>query len=300
MLYQTFQGASPPLTPSGHHHMSSNLMPGLPGLIPAVPTTAYSSTPTQSSSHHLHFNTTASTTTHVNSMSLMSLPHSGVPSEQLQIQHGALVHPAGPLHPTRTNIGVSESPSPSSSSSSSSTSEPSTIHRIPSATHALRTCMATDRMPNKDRADKGLRDVIAQFKQTQGIRAAHGPHSGREADPEWQHKKTTINRHERVYESFKRDFGGDEDAFFAFFTVPDTELPANGKRKRTTTEPKLRPFRYVYKALGLMTKDIEREMQDPQYKDPHTSRFSESAWQARWGTKNNWEVWRALGKEVYL
>ncbi|THH15770.1 hypothetical protein EUX98_g9414 [Antrodiella citrinella] len=177
--------------------------------------------------------------------------------------------------------------------------------RVPSVASALRSCMATDSLSNLERADAGLRDVIRQMKhgEVQKIREAHGPKKGRPADPRWQSVKNTVTRHESIWDQLQSEFGGDEEKFFAFFVIPEEALSARRKRKQMLASEgdlPLRPYRLVAGAVYHMRKDIQEEKRHTRYSGPSASTsFSLERWQERWGTLNNWEIWRALGKERY-
>jgi hypothetical protein len=85
-----------------------------------------------------------------------------------------------------------------------------------------------------------------------------------------------VTRHEHVYEQLVKEFGGNKELFFSFFTVVDTDPTV------------LRPYRKIAEAIPWMQKDIKAEWDQ-----------SGSLWEQQWAGKNGWEVWRALGKEWY-
>jgi hypothetical protein len=132
---------------------------------------------------------------------------------------------------------------------------------------------------------KDLRAVIAQVESGEvgRIRQRYGPEKGRKPHPEWANMKVTVTRRERVYEQLEKEFSGNKDQFFYFFTV----VNADG----TTA---LRPYRKIAEAIPWKQRDIEAERALPCYHD-----LSGSLWEQKWAGKNGWEIWRALGKERY-
>jgi hypothetical protein len=117
--------------------------------------------------------------------------------------------------------------------------------------------------------------IIAQVEsgEVRRIRQRYGPEKGRKPHKEWAKIKVTVTRRERVYEQLVKEFGGNKELFFSFFTVVDTD-PAV-----------LRPYRKIAEAIPWMQKDIKAKQ--------------DQSGEQQWAGKNGWEVWRALGKERY-
>jgi len=150
-----------------------------------------------------------------------------------------------------------------------------------------------------------LREVIEQIERgdVQRIREKYGPQRGRPGHPIWPSIKSTVNRRERVYHQLMDacEFGGDKERFFAFFrSRQDNEAtPLTNTRKRKADEsPNTLPFRLIAEAIPHRDKDIGMEKSQVQYRDEVGS-FSDERWRQLWGEANDWEVWRALGKEHY-
>ncbi|KAF7973324.1 hypothetical protein HWV62_15575 [Athelia sp. TMB] len=137
----------------------------------------------------------------------------------------------------------------------------------------------------------GLVEVIAQVKSgaVQRMRDKYGPQKGRKTLSQWARIKVTVNRRERVFEILQDYFDNDEARFLAFFQLP----PAPGNPTSYL------PYRKVAGAIPHMKKDVEAEKKDVQYQDPESGEFSDALWQERWPGKNDFEVWRLMGKESY-
>ncbi|TCD63079.1 hypothetical protein EIP91_006035 [Steccherinum ochraceum] len=193
---------------------------------------------------------------------------------------------------------------PDGSMSESALSNPA----APSVEAALASCLATPDLVNIDRADDGLPGVIRLLEsgQVKRFREAYGPPDGRRnAKPEWHRHKKKITRYEQIQAQLQEHFNNDSAAFLAFFTVPSQPTNAtsgNGlrrKRKHNDNEPQYRSFRLVAEAITRMRDDIAEEMALPRYAHEGTSTFDYERWRQHWGERNNWEIWRALGKERY-
>jgi len=149
------------------------------------------------------------------------------------------------------------------------------------------------------RAD-GLRDVIAQIEsgQVQAIRDKYGPQPKRDkygpqpkhpADPMWPKIKVAVTRRERLYALFKKEFGGNKEHFFDFFSK---------KQRKGNRSCSLEAFRAIVEAIPHMEMDLRAEMERPDYEDSAGS-FSEAMWANKWKGRNKMEIWRAIGKESY-
>jgi hypothetical protein len=134
------------------------------------------------------------------------------------------------------------------------------------------------------RAD-GLREVIAQIEsgKVQAIRDKYGPRSKRPGDPMWPKIKVAVTRRERVYTLFKKEFNGDKEHFFSFFSK---------KQHKGNEGCSLEAFRTVVEAIPHMEKDLHAEKEKPEY-------VSEVTWADKWKGLNKMEIWRAIGKESY-
>jgi hypothetical protein len=134
------------------------------------------------------------------------------------------------------------------------------------------------------RAD-GLREVIAQIEsgKVQAIRDKYGPRSKRPGDPMWPKIKVAVTRRERVYTLFKKEFNGDKEHFFSFFSK---------KQHKGNEGCSLEAFRTVVEAIPHMEKDLCAEKEKPEY-------VSEVTWADKWKGLNKMEIWRAIGKESY-
>ena len=153
-----------------------------------------------------------------------------------------------------------------------------------------------------------LREVIEQMERgdVERIRDKYGPREGRPSDPMWASIKVTVNRRERLYHQLMDpgEFGGNKEQFFAFFASPrGTAENGSSHRKRKADDDELSadtiPFRLVTEAIPRRDKDIKLEREKPEYRSEGGS-FSIERWRERWGEANDWEVWRALGKEHYV
>ncbi|KAK6980500.1 hypothetical protein R3P38DRAFT_2579992 [Favolaschia claudopus] len=152
----------------------------------------------------------------------------------------------------------------------------------------------------------GLRQIIEQIEsgEVQAIRDRYGPSEpGRRgtAHSSWSKYSNLVSKRERIYRVLAQDFAGDKDRFFNFFTVPAS---SSRKRKRQSEQPdsvlpeQFRSFRKIVEAIPWCENDISAERRNGEYFDS-TGEFSKVEWDNRWGIRNSWEIWRALGKERY-
>lgn len=137
----------------------------------------------------------------------------------------------------------------------------------------------------------------------QAIWDLYGPDRTRKAADapivQWKRIKGTITKRERLYEQFMKQFSGDKDRFFAFFTINKDESSRKRKRKGDLEDGgQLRAMRKVVEAIPRCIADVAYEKGLPKYLD-ETGDFSEVLWEETWAGKNNWEIWRAVGKERY-
>ncbi len=109
----------------------------------------------------------------------------------------------------------------------------------------------------------------------------------------WNQARQTVAKRERVYNVLVEDFQGDKERFYAFFAAEPK------RRKSGPPVARIRPFRLVVEAIPHCKKAIADEKDKVEYQDIQLTEFSLSLWSMRWGTKNDWEVWRELGKEKY-
>ncbi|KAJ7497856.1 hypothetical protein B0H11DRAFT_2384663 [Mycena galericulata] len=149
-----------------------------------------------------------------------------------------------------------------------------------------------------NRAD-GLREVVAQLKSgaVAKIRALYGPQTGRATNPMWAKIKVTITRRERLQGELDAEFHGDLEKFFSFFTTTDIRAGKKGKSRQPAE--KLRPMRLVVQAIPHRDKDLEAEIQKLLEKYHHGGVFSQEMWESEWSGMNKWEIWRAIGNEIY-
>lgn len=115
-------------------------------------------------------------------------------------------------------------------------------------------------------------------------------------DPDiWAKVRNAVSRRERVHKILVDDFHGNQETFFKFFTVDDTQLKTSkGGKPRM---PRLVAFRQVCEAISKCKKDVDEERDKSEYIE--RGEFSMELWATRWGERNDWEVWRELGKERY-
>jgi hypothetical protein len=131
----------------------------------------------------------------------------------------------------------------------------------------------------------GLREVIAQIEsgKVQAIRDKYGPQLKRPGDPMWPKIKVAVTRWEWLYTLFKKEFNGDKEHFFAFFSK---------NQHKGSRGCSLEAFRTVVEAIPHMEKDLWAEREKPEY-------VSEVTWAGKWKGLNKMEIWRAIGKENY-
>jgi hypothetical protein len=147
----------------------------------------------------------------------------------------------------------------------------------------------------------GLRDVIEQVEsgQVKRIRDLYGPKSKKNTATDttgvsWNKIKGTITKRERIYDQLVKQFGGDKDRFFDFFTIQGTSR----KRKNRNGNDELQALRKVADAIPHCMGDVTREKEMAIYLNS-SGQFSNELWAQKWAGKNDWEVWRELGKEQY-
>lgn len=145
-----------------------------------------------------------------------------------------------------------------------------------------------------------IRDVIRQVQQgvVQSFRDLYYAPRGKKpfsTDVAWDSIKLKITRRERTYAQLMKHFGGDEDRFFAFFTISADEM--EGKKRKKGLQC-LRPMRKLVEAITPMETDIRAVKSEARYQGTDSS-FSQELWDLAWPGKNDWEVWRELGKERY-
>ena len=119
----------------------------------------------------------------------------------------------------------------------------------------------------------------------------------------WKNLKGKITKRECLFTLLMEDFEGNHGPFFDFFTVASPSMPSKGgKQKASETDSldgKLVPLRHVVEAIPHCHRDIQKVCAYAEYIDPVGGQFSERVWKGTWGTKNDWEIWRALGMEKY-
>jgi hypothetical protein len=109
---------------------------------------------------------------------------------------------------------------------------------------------------------------------------------------DWRPNAMTNYRRSRLYKILKDDFDLDREKFYTFFTVGN--IPSE-KRPDST---QYISTRRLDDARKKMKDQIDLEQRKPEYMDDE-GRFSSEKWQAVWGDKNRWAVWRELGLERY-
>jgi hypothetical protein len=148
-----------------------------------------------------------------------------------------------------------------------------------------------------------LRDVITQVKDgsVARMRGLYGPQKGHAAHSLWPRMKVTINRREKLFTQLMdpREFSGDEERFFAFFTSACSKLQKSRRRKGDGNDSDTVPYQLIVEAISHCNQDIQEKKKKACYLDPTVGSFSIEAWQDKWGELNSWEVWRVLEKEYY-
>ena len=116
--------------------------------------------------------------------------------------------------------------------------------------------------------------TVARFRTLYGPREKAPRKEDQEKTPDhWENIKSTVTRRERLYGILRDHFKGDKPAFYAFFsgvTVSDLTQTVNPK----------------------FNKGIKKESGRAEYYTD--GQYSEEKWVAKWGDKNDYEVWRAL------
>lgn len=187
----------------------------------------------------------------------------------------------------------------------SSTSTPAIATILDSEAEILRSAQLDIESLERATGD-GLRAVLQQLKQGHVARMRHkyGPLPGRNTIPLWANMKGKITKRERLWHIFDRDFGGDEDKFFTFFTMEVQPSVKRTKGKKVVArldsvqqapQYTLRPFRHVVEAIPHLKEDLE----DVSYVYPYHGSLAQAPWASTYNNKNAWEVWRALGREEY-
>ena len=146
-----------------------------------------------------------------------------------------------------------------------------------------------------------LHEVVEQVEEgrVQQIRDKYGPRKGHPPHPLWENIKGTVNRRERLYAQLEREFAGDKERFFGFFTrqpSDDSGLASSSKGKRKVSGESLFPLCKVVEAIPRQDRDLAGERLRDVYRDDGGD-FSEVKWHEHWGPMNSWEVWRAMGME---
>ncbi|KAJ7786827.1 hypothetical protein B0H14DRAFT_3893495 [Mycena olivaceomarginata] len=131
------------------------------------------------------------------------------------------------------------------------------------------------------------------------IRTRYGPVDERRgtANPLWPKYKNLVSKRERLYKVLERDFEGNKERFFAFFSLPKKRK--RGDEDPTLSEDRFQSYRKIVEAKPWCEADLEAERQKEQYRNPN-GEFAEGMWTARWGAKNSWEVWREMKRERYM
>ncbi|KAG0693493.1 hypothetical protein DFH29DRAFT_1039252 [Suillus ampliporus] len=143
-----------------------------------------------------------------------------------------------------------------------------------------------------------LCDAIQQVEDgmVSRVRERYGPQDGRATDEMWGHLKGKITKRERLYGLLAGAFEGDRDRFFEYFTV---SAASGSKKQQGAGEPTLVALRMVVEAIPCCQKDLRDERRNTRYVDLASGEFSKELWRAVWGDRNDWYVWRELGKEWY-
>ncbi|KDQ27369.1 hypothetical protein PLEOSDRAFT_158747 [Pleurotus ostreatus PC15] len=134
----------------------------------------------------------------------------------------------------------------------------------------------------------GLRDILLQREEVARLRNLYGPKTDtREpSNPLWSQMKMALTR----------------PRFLKFFTKNEPAVPRKRKRPHDLDpnhhKELLQPFRRVVEAIKCRNDAIAAEKRQAMYLST-SQEFSQSLWHQRWGDQNDWEVWRALGKEQY-
>lgn len=147
---------------------------------------------------------------------------------------------------------------------------------------------------------QNLRDAIEQVESgaVGRIRERYGPRDDRAAEAMWGRLKGKVTKRERLYGLLTGTFEGDKEHFFRFFTA---SAPTDNKKQRSGKRSKLKliSLRLVVEAIPHCQRDLADERASVRYIDPVSGRFSEQLWREAWGSRNDWQIWRELGKEWY-
>lgn len=127
-----------------------------------------------------------------------------------------------------------------------------------------------------------IREAILQVQNgtVQAYYDRYGPKvvdgKRQKADPIWATVRNLVSRRKRLHHQLTGPFKGDEDRFFAFFTVPPLELEQRGKHSKGEV---LRPMHILVEAITPMEKDIGREHLKAQYCGSD-GKFSPALWES--------------------
>jgi len=148
-----------------------------------------------------------------------------------------------------------------------------------------------------------LHEDVEQVKEghIQWIWDKYGSCKGHPPHPLWENTKVTVNQRERLYVQLEREFAGEKECFFDFFThQPRDELVSSSKGKckvgASSGGESLFPLRKVVEAIPRRDRDLVGERLRDVYKN-NAGDFSKVKWHENWGSMNSWEVWRAMGME---
>ncbi|KAL1667528.1 hypothetical protein GGF50DRAFT_48364 [Schizophyllum commune] len=146
-----------------------------------------------------------------------------------------------------------------------------------------------------------LQDAIAQCESglVARIRAMYGPPDGKKgtaAEPvTWSRYKTNVTRRERLFQVLKSDFKNDKDRFFSFFSKPAKAVGAGSKRSHAEVDNDSPPLVVCY-SVSQVLQAIHKCNSDIR---SVTKSMGTEERAARWGMKNDFEIWRELGMESY-
>ncbi|KAF7965123.1 hypothetical protein HWV62_45547 [Athelia sp. TMB] len=135
--------------------------------------------------------------------------------------------------------------------------------------------------------------LVADLRNNYGPSIVNGKRTGR-SHPLWDSVKNIVSRRERLYAQLKQHFDDDEEKFYGFFTVPSSECSRSSKN----AAPALRSMNCLVNSISKMEDALASERQKASYCTADGN-FSTVLWKSVWDDKNDWEVWRALGKEEY-
>jgi hypothetical protein len=124
-----------------------------------------------------------------------------------------------------------------------------------------------------------IREAIQQVQQgeVKAIRNHYCPKSKKDpSNPTWNSIKNAISHRERLYLQLQTQFCGDEDRFFAFFTLTSEELK---HRRQTKGQEGLRGMRKIVESISRMEAAIQKEKAISRYSDSDGT-FSPPLWNA--------------------